>query len=118
MIDWLQLVLAANTEGQPRAPIQEMIWLFVLIGLAFYFIIIRPQKREQAEKQKLLSTVEKGDRVVTIGGIHGTVASVDQQRETVLVDVGKNVRIDFSRQAIARIEKKGRKSDGEGGKQK
>jgi len=96
----------------------QLLMLFVMIGLAFYFIIFRPQKREQASKEKMLASVEKGDRVVTIGGIHGTVVGVDETRKTVFVDVGKNVRIEFSRNAVSSVEKKGKKGAEEPPKEK
>ena len=119
MIDWLQLVMAATDGGSaPESPWRQMIMLFVIVGLMFYLIILRPQKREQQAKQKMLETVEKGDRVVTIGGIHGVVAGVDQNRNTVSVDAGKNVKLEFSRQAISSIEKKSRKSASETAKEK
>lgn len=117
-MDWMQMVLMAGEEGsRPRAPLEQFIWLFVIIGLAFYFILIRPQKREQAEKQKMIAAVAKGDRVVTIGGIHGTVAGVDQTHNTVSVDIGKNVKIEISRSAVSSIEKKGKKAGAEGSKE-
>ncbi|KPL12968.1 hypothetical protein AMJ85_00745 [candidate division BRC1 bacterium SM23_51] len=112
----MQMVLAAAGEGSPRAPMEGFIWLIVIMVLAFYFIIIRPQKREQQEKQKMVASVSKGDRVVTIGGIHGTVAGVDQTRNTVSVDVGKNVKIEFSRNAVSSVEKKGKKAGPENSK--
>jgi preprotein translocase subunit YajC len=118
MTDWVQMILAAEADKAPQAPMTQFIWLFVLIGLAFYFIIFRPQKREQVEKEKMLATVEKGDRVVTIGGIHGTVAGVDTTNKTVTVNVGKGVLIEFSRNAVASIERKGKKAAEETPKEK
>lgn len=107
MIDWLQLAMAAGGEGgAPRYPMQQTIMMLVILGLLFYLIILRPQKREQEQKRRLVESAEKGDRIVTIGGIHGVVSGVDQTRNTVTVDVGKNVKIEFSKQAISSIEKK------------
>jgi preprotein translocase subunit YajC len=118
MTQWAEMILAAGTDKAPEAPMTQFIWLFALIGLAFYFIIFRPQRREQVQKEKMLSTVEKGDRIVTIGGIHGTVAGVDTTNKTVSVNVGKGVVIEFSRNAIATIEKKGKKAAEEAPKEK
>lgn len=110
MADLIQiLIAAAPADRPPEAPMKQLIMLFVIIGLLFYFLIIRPQKREQAQKQRMIASLEKGDRVVTIGGIHGTVAGIDQNRNTVTIDVGKNVKIEFSRNAISSVEKKGKK---------
>jgi len=113
MSDYLQLIIGATTDAAPRQPMMEFLWIFALIGLAFYFIIIRPQKREQKDKKDLISKVQKGDRVVTIGGIHGKVSGVDQTRNTVAIDVGKNIKIEFSRNSITSVEREGKKSSQE-----
>jgi preprotein translocase subunit YajC len=119
MTEWMKMILAAPAgDGSPSAPTTQFIWLILLIGMAFYFIIFRPQRREQAQKDKMLSAVEKGDRVVTIGGIHGTVAGVDTTNKTVSINVGKGVMIEFSRNAVASVEKKGKKAAEEAPKEK
>ena len=111
MVDWIQIVMApAGGEPAPSYPLQQTIMMFLIIGVLFWLIILRPQKREQESKRRLVESAEKGDRVVTIGGIHGTVVGADTQHNTVTVDVGKNVKIEFSRQAISSIEKKKKSS--------
>jgi preprotein translocase subunit YajC len=75
---------------------------FVAIIAIFYFLIIRPQNKKQKETQKMLSALKKGDRVVTIGGIHGTIQSVKDQ--SVIVKIDDNVKVEFSRSAISSIE--------------
>jgi len=117
MSDWIQMVLeAAPNEGPPVPPrspdfSQLLVWLLPLF-LLMYLFILRPQRRDQAQKEKMLRSVEKGDRVVTIGGIHGTIASVDETNKTVTVEVSKGVRIEFSRQAVASVEKKKKPAEG------
>ncbi|MBM3333180.1 preprotein translocase subunit YajC [Candidatus Sumerlaeota bacterium] len=117
MSDWLQMVLeAAPPEGtptQPRPPgFGELLPWLALIFFAMYLFILRPQRRDQAQKEKMIRSLEKGDRVITIGGIHGAVASIDETNKTVTIEVGKGVRIDFSRQAIASVEKKRKPAEG------
>jgi len=75
---------------------------FIAIIAIFYFLIIRPQNKKQKETQKMLSALKKGDRVVTIGGIHGTIQSVKEQ--SVIVKVDENTKIEFSRSAVSSIE--------------
>ncbi len=77
-----------------------------LIAVVFYFMILRPQKKQQKQQEDLRNSVKKGDRVVTIGGAHGVVAGVDTTRNTVSVLVDRNVKIDFSKSAIATITRK------------
>jgi preprotein translocase subunit YajC len=74
---------------------------FGFIILIFYFFIIRPQNKKQKDTEKMISAVKKGDKVVTIGGIHGTVASTDEK--TIVVKVDDEVKIKFNRAAIAMV---------------
>jgi preprotein translocase subunit YajC len=74
---------------------------FGLIILIFYFLIIRPQKKREKETKNMLASMKKGDKIVTIGGIRGTIASVKET--TVVVKVDDNARIEFSKNAIAQI---------------
>ena len=75
---------------------------FVLIIAIFYFFIIRPQNKKQKETEKMINALKKGDKVVTIGGIHGVVSSTKEK--TVIVKVDDNCKIEFSRSAIAAVE--------------
>ena len=74
---------------------------FGLIILIFYFFIIRPQNNKQKETEKMLSALKKGDKVVTVGGIHGVISSTKEK--TVIVKVDDNAKIEFSRNAIATV---------------
>jgi preprotein translocase subunit YajC len=74
---------------------------FGLIILIFYFFIIRPQKKRDKETKNMLSSMKKGDKVVSIGGIRGTIVTVKET--TVVVKVDDNTRIEFSKNAIAQI---------------
>lgn len=75
--------------------------MFGAIFLIFYFMIIRPQQKRTKEREKMLSAMDKGDKVVTSGGLHGTIAGLDDK--TVLLQVADNVKIKFERSAIASI---------------
>lgn len=74
---------------------------FGAIILIFYFLIIRPQKKRDKEAKDMLASMKKGDKIVTIGGIRGTVAVVKES--TVIVKVDDNARIEFSKNAISQI---------------
>jgi preprotein translocase subunit YajC len=74
---------------------------FVAIIAIFYFLIIRPQNKKQKETQKMLSALKRGDRIVTIGGIHGTIQKVKEQ--SVVVKVDENTSIEFNRSAISGV---------------
>ncbi len=74
---------------------------FVLIIAIFYFFIIRPQNKKQKETEKMINALKKGDKVVTIGGIHGVVSSTKEK--TVIVKVDSDTSIEFSRSAISGV---------------
>jgi len=75
---------------------------FVAIIAIFYFLIIRPQNKKQKETKKMLEALKKGDRVVTIGGIHGVIQNV--RDSTVVVKVDDGIKIEFSRSAVSSVE--------------
>ena len=94
--------------GQNAAPGGSLIQILTLvlpIGILFYFLLIRPQRREQAKRQELLSAVKKNDRVVTIGGIYGVVTNVQREADevTIKVDEATNTKLRLSLGSIARV---------------
>ena len=81
-----------------------IIWLVVIFAI-MYFLMIRPQKKEQKRVQAMLSSMEVGDSVVTTSGFYGVI--IDMTDEDVIVEFGnnKNCRIPMQKSAIAQIEK-------------
>ena len=90
-------------DGAQSGPLGGMMSFlpFVLIIGIFYFLIIRPQNKKQKETQRMLSALKKGDKVVTIGGVHGTIQNV--RESTVIVKVDENTKLEFSRSAISNV---------------
>ena len=72
-----------------------------LVFLIFYFLLIRPQRKEQKEREALIATVKKGDKIITIGGLHGMVTLTKER--TVVMKVDENCKIEISRSAIATV---------------
>ena len=83
-----------------------IVWMVVLFGI-MYFLMLRPQKKEQKRLQAMLNDMEVGDSIVTTGGFYGVV--IDMTEEDVIVEFGnnKNCRIPLRKQAIAEVEKAG-----------
>jgi preprotein translocase subunit YajC len=81
---------------------------FLLIFVVFYFLLILPQQRQRRKTQEMLSNLKTGDRVVTTGGVYGTVAGF--RDSVVQLQVTSQVRIDVARTAIAGLQSDG--SDG------
>ena len=77
----------------------EMLIMFGLIFVVFYFFMIRPQQKKAKDAKKFREALQKGARVVTIGGIHGKVVEVSDK--TVLVEVADGVKLRFEKSAIA-----------------
>ncbi len=84
-----------------------IIVIYVAIFGALYFIMIRPQRKEQKQKAQLLSQLAVGDSVRTTGGFIGTVIDIDDESATVIVEFGnnKNCRIPMVKEAIVEVEK-------------
>jgi len=99
----LPMLLGASEAGASGGS-GQMVTTFVTFGLViliFYFLIIRPQNKKQKAAKKMLSALKKGDKVVSIGGIHGTVVSVKEQ--TTVVKVDDNTKLEFSKSAISSV---------------
>jgi len=104
--------------GQPSGQDQSQgmfstLIMFALIIAIFYFMILRPQQKRQKERQKLLGAIKKGDKIVTAGGLYGTIAGLDEK--TVLIQVADNVKMKFDRSAVASVVSEG---SGDGKEQK
>ena len=87
-------------EGGGGSMVSTLI-MFGAIFAIFYFMIIRPQQKKAKDREKLLSALKKGDKVITNGGLHGVIAGLDDK--TCLIDVGNNVKMKFERSAVSGI---------------
>jgi preprotein translocase subunit YajC len=77
----------------------------IAIVVIFYFLLIRPQTKRQREHKTLLSTLRKGDKVVTNSGMYGTIVGMDEKENKVVLKVAENVKIEFLKSSIAgRVE--------------
>ena len=93
-----------GAEGAQPGGIQGSIMSFlpfVLIIAIFYFLIIRPQNKKQKETQRMLESLKKGDKVVTIGGVYGVIQDVKEK--TVIVKVDDNTKLEFLRSAVSGV---------------
>src|SRR5688500_15374088 len=96
---WVAILAQAAKPAEEPAPAaqaadQFLWWLpMVAIGVLFYFMLIRPQRKEQVQRQDMLKALKKHDKVVTIGGIVGSIANVSADGETVTLKVDDNTRL-------------------------
>lgn len=86
-------------------------WMILVLMFVFvYFFLIRPERKRQRAAAELRSALKKGDKVVTAGGMHATIAALDENSVTLKVD--DNTRIRFDRNAIVRVASEPEKTDG------
>jgi preprotein translocase subunit YajC len=103
MIENLIAMAPANGQGGGGGLISTLI-MFGAIFFIFYFMIIRPQQKRAKEREKMLNAIEKGDKVITSGGIYGTIAGIEDK--TVLLQISDNVKVKLDKSAINIVEKK------------
>lgn len=98
-----QAAPAAAGSGAPGGGLTSMIMMMGVIFIVFYFLIIRPANKDKQRQQSIRDSVKSGDKVITIGGIHGKVTGVDTTNDTIAVKVDTNTVIHFSKHAIATV---------------
>lgn len=104
MLAMLFMAPPPSSGVDPTAQLMQTLFMFAAVIGIFYFMMIRPQQKRAKEHQQLLSTLKKGDAVVTSSGIHGTVHEVDETTITVAICSGCNVK--FDKGSIATVVKK------------
>lgn len=92
-------------QGDSGSGITSTLVMFGLIFLIFYFMIVRPQQKRQKDRQKMLDAIKKGDKIITAGGVHGTVIGVEDK--TVLVQIADNVKVKVDRGSVSSIVSEG-----------
>jgi preprotein translocase subunit YajC len=92
----------AQSPGQPAgADPSSFIFLMIAMVAIMYFIVIRPQQKEQKQHQQRINALKKGDKVVTAGGVHGLVRTVKEK--TLIVEIAPGVKITLNRQSVTSV---------------
>jgi preprotein translocase subunit YajC len=103
------LISSAYAMGAPPAgggepsPIASLL-PFALMFLVLYLLILRPQMKKQKQQQQMIDELEKGDQVVTSGGIHGLIQNIKD--DIIVLKIAENVKIELSRSAVSRVVNK------------
>ena len=90
----------AQGAGGGASPLLSFLPL-ILIFVVFWFLIIRPQKKQQDQRRKMLEAVQRGDRVLTSGGIYGTVKDV--KGDVLVVAIAENVKVEIAKGSITAV---------------
>ena len=101
-------VPAEGEEGNSTTSTIYMIGFLVIIFALFYFVMIRPQRKRQKEQQEMIAAIQKGDRVITAGGIFGVVESVREDSVVIKVEGGTLLRIAKGSVMLVKDEQLGR----------
>jgi preprotein translocase subunit YajC len=99
---WKVVFVSIAAQAQGGGSFMPLLLIVLLFGV-MYFMMIRPQQKRRREAQQMQSALGPGDEIVTIGGLHATVVSVDD--DVVTVEIAPGVHVRFARPAIARVVK-------------
>ncbi len=97
--------LPAATEGEEQGGWEStwpMLVFLAVIFVFFWFVMVRPQRKRQKEHQQMMESLQKGDRVITAGGIYGTIDSVNEDNVVIKVEGGTTLRIARGSVAVMR----------------
>jgi preprotein translocase subunit YajC len=95
----MTLLLAAPQVAEPN-PLLTFLPL-VLIFVVFYFLMIRPQQKREKQRKQMIAELKKGDKVITIGGVHGTIQQIDET--SVLIQADSNTKLRVEKSAIGSV---------------
>ena len=84
-----------------NSPVVTILWFVVLIAI-FWFLLLRPQRQEQKKRDEMIKSLHRGDRVVTMGGMHGTI--VDLNDDTAILRIADRVEVTISRTAVGQVQ--------------
>ncbi|HEY0160761.1 MAG TPA: preprotein translocase subunit YajC [Thermoanaerobaculia bacterium] len=96
----MNAIALLQSSGGATAAIANFLPI-IAIGLVFYFMVIGPANKQRKKQQEMLSALKKGDRVITTGGIYGTIQGVEP--EAVYLKIAENVKVKVSRSAISGV---------------
>jgi preprotein translocase subunit YajC len=99
----IMLFFMLSCSGGQEGASPLALWMpIILIFAIMYLLIFRPQAKKQKQHQAMVQSLKKGDKVVTAGGIHGTIAGIKEKDNTVIVKISDNVKIEITRASIAK----------------
>lgn len=91
----------AQDGGFGGSPLVSYLLLFAVLGAVMYFMLIRPEKKRRQKMQGMINELKPGDKIITIGGIHGTVSGVTDK--AVVVRIADQVKIEITKQAVGTV---------------
>ena len=110
MLNEVYAMMGAPAGGgqAPSSPL-VLLWPWVMIFVIFYLLIFRPQRLKQKQLEKMISELQKGDKVVTSGGLLGVVVGLKEK--VAVVKIADNVKVEVLRSSITHVERKEEKAE-------
>lgn len=112
MTIWTWLAMAPppqpGMEPNPKAQMLQLIGMFVIMGVMFYFLLIRPQAKQRKEHEQMLRSLRSGDHILTSGGLYGIVTNVKEK--SLMVKIADNVKVEIAKSAVTSVLKRGEES--------
>jgi len=102
-LTWCLVLAQAEGGGEGQVPFSFLSPPILAMIVLFFFLMILPQRREQKQREQMLSALKKNDRVLTSGGIIGTVANISADGKEITLKVDDNTRIKFLRSSITQV---------------
>ena len=97
-MNW-QILMSGSPDGGGGGVV-TLVW-FGLIFVIMYLLLIRPQRKKQKEHNQLLQNLKKGDKVVTSGGMFGTIFAIDEERNRIVLKISNDTKLEFLKSSIA-----------------
>ena len=93
------IILAQEQQGEPNSILSTLI-LIPIMGLFLYFMVIRPQNKEEENRKKMISELNKGDTVVTSSGIYGKIVEFLDNDDSIVLNIAKDTNVTFTTSSI------------------
>lgn len=93
----------AAQKGAPNAGLGSLIPMMLVMFAVVYFLMIRPEQKKQKERQQMLNSIKKGDKVLTVAGILGTVVSYKEKEGIIQVKIAEDTIVDFTKSAVTTV---------------
>lgn len=104
-MNWIMFAMASPSGGgQGGSPLAMLLPIIGMLAI-FYLLLIRPQQKRQKQQQTMIAALRKGDRVMTTGGIYGTIAGLKEN--IVVLKIAENVKIEILKASVASLIEKG-----------
>ena len=98
-----------GTESNPQGQMLQMVGMFAILGVMFYFLLIRPQQKQRKDQENMIKNVKSGDHILTTGGIYGIVTNVKEK--SLMLKIADNVKIEIAKSAIGSVIQKSAESE-------